>query len=51
MDNGVNGEEDVRPKPRLVRKGSLIAASVPGAPKMSQEELNEWIRKDREREI
>jgi AbrB family looped-hinge helix DNA binding protein len=39
------------PKVRLVRKGSVLVASVPGAPKVSVEETNEWIRKARDREI
>jgi len=38
-------------KVRLVRKGTVLVASVPGAPKMSVEETNEWIRKSRDREI
>ena len=39
------------PKVRLIRKGAVLVASVPGAPKMSVEETNEWIRKSRDREI
>lgn len=39
------------PKVRLVKKGSLLVASVPGACKVSLEEANEWIRKARDREI
>jgi AbrB family looped-hinge helix DNA binding protein len=38
-------------KSRLVRKGSVLLVSTPGAPKMSVEETNEWIRKSRDREI
>ena len=38
-------------KMRLVRKGGLLVTSIPGAPKMSVKEMNEWIRKSREREI
>jgi AbrB family looped-hinge helix DNA binding protein len=43
--------EPKSPKMRLVRKGGLLVASIPGAPKMSVQETNEWIRKSREREI
>jgi len=50
MDNGANGEEDEQSKPRLERNGSVVVVSIPGAPKISQE-LNEWIRKGREREV
>lgn len=39
------------PKARLVRKGSLLVISIPGVPKMTMEETNEWIRKARDREI
>jgi len=39
------------PKVRLVRKGTILVASAAGAPKMSLEEVNEWIRKSRDREI
>ncbi len=39
------------PKVRLVRKGTLLVASIPGVPKMSMDETNEWIRKSRDREI
>ncbi len=39
------------PKVRLVRKGTLLVASIPGVPKMSLDEANEWIRKSRDREI
>jgi len=38
-------------KARLVRKGSLLVIRIPGAPKMTVEETNEWIRKSRDREI
>jgi len=38
-------------KSRLVPKGSVLVVSIPGAPKMSVEEANEWIRKARDREI
>jgi AbrB family looped-hinge helix DNA binding protein len=38
-------------KSRLVSKGSVLVVSIPGAPKMSVEETNEWIRKARDREI
>ena len=38
-------------KVRLVKKGGLLVASVPGARKVSVEETNEWIRKARDREI
>lgn len=39
------------PKVRLVKKGGLLVASVPGARKVSLEETNEWIRKARDREL
>jgi hypothetical protein len=39
------------PKPRLIRKGSVLVVSIPGARKMSMRELNEWIRKSRERKV
>ena len=39
------------PKSRLVRKGSVLLVSIPGAPKMSVDETNEWIRRARDREI
>lgn len=39
------------PKVRLVRKGGVLVASIPGVPKMSAEETNDWIRKSRNREI
>jgi hypothetical protein len=35
----------------LVRKGGVLVASIPGAPKMSVEQTNEWIRKSRDREM
>jgi AbrB family looped-hinge helix DNA binding protein len=38
-------------KARLVPKGSVLVVSIPGAPKMSVEETNQWIRKARDREI
>lgn len=38
-------------KVRLVRKGSVLVASIPGAPKVSVEETNDWIRRSRDREI
>src|ERR1700691_4218876 len=31
------------PQVRLVKKGTVLVASIPGAPKMSVEETNEWI--------
>jgi hypothetical protein len=34
-----------------VPKGSVLVVSIPGAPKMSVDETNEWIRKARDREI
>jgi len=43
--------KDKAPKVRLVRKGSVLVASVSGARKMSVAETNEWIRKVRDREI
>jgi AbrB family looped-hinge helix DNA binding protein len=38
-------------KTRLISKGSVTVVSIPGAPKMSVDETNEWIRKARDREI
>lgn len=38
-------------KARLVPKGSVLVVSIPGAPKMSVDQTNEWIRKARNREI
>lgn len=43
--------EPKAPKTRLVREGSVLVLTSPGAPKMSLEEVNEWVRKSREREI
>jgi hypothetical protein len=31
------------PKVRLVRRGNVLVVSIPGAPKVSVEEVNEWI--------
>lgn len=47
-----DGRIEIEPKsakPRLVRKGSVLVISIPGAPKMSVEETNDWIRRSRER--
>jgi AbrB family looped-hinge helix DNA binding protein len=38
-------------KARLVPKGSVLVVSIPGAPKMSVDETNQWIRKARDRDI
>jgi len=49
-----DGKIEIAPKAakvRLIRKGSVLVASIRGAPKMSVEEVNEWIRKSRDREI
>ena len=49
-----DGRIEIEPKSppaRLIRKGGVVVASIPGAPKMSVEETNEWIRKSRDREI
>ncbi len=43
--------ERTSPKVRLVKKGTLLVASLRGVPKMSVDETNEWIRKSRDREI
>jgi hypothetical protein len=43
--------EDKFPKVRLVRHGNVLVVSIPGAPKISAKEMNEWIRKSRDREI
>jgi AbrB family looped-hinge helix DNA binding protein len=48
-----DGKIEIEPKiskVRLVRKGSVLVASS-HAPKLSAKEVNEWIRKSREREI
>jgi len=39
------------PKVRLVKKGTVLVASIPGVPKISVAETNEWIRKSRDREL
>lgn len=39
------------PKARLVKKGTVFVASIPGVAKMSVDETNEWIRKSRDREL
>ncbi len=39
------------PKTRLISKGSVTVVSVPGVPKMSVEDANEFIRKARDREL
>lgn len=44
----------IAPKPakaRLVREGSVLVISIPGAPKMTVAQFNEWLRKSRDREI
>ena len=49
-----DGKIEIAPKAakvRLIRKGSVLVASIRGAPKMSVKEVNEWIRKSRDREI
>jgi AbrB family looped-hinge helix DNA binding protein len=49
-----DGKIEIEPKilrSKLVRRGSVTVISIPGAPKMSVEETNEWIRKARDREI
>ena len=49
-----DGRIEIEPKSppaRLIRKGGVVVASIPGAPKLSVEETNEWIRKSRDREI
>jgi AbrB family looped-hinge helix DNA binding protein len=49
-----NGRVEIErksPQVRLVRKGGVLVASIPGAPRMSLEESNEWMRKSRNREI
>jgi hypothetical protein len=43
--------EGTFPKVRLVKHGGVLVVSIPGAPKVSVEEANEWIRKSRDREI
>jgi AbrB family looped-hinge helix DNA binding protein len=46
--NGRVEIEPESPKMRLVRKGSVLVASAPGTPKVSLEEVSEWIRKSRD---
>jgi AbrB family looped-hinge helix DNA binding protein len=36
---------------KVLRKGSVLVASIPGAPKMSSSDVNEFIRKLREGEV
>jgi hypothetical protein len=43
--------ERMFPKVRLGRHGNVLVVSIPGAPKLSVEETNEWIRKSRDGEI
>lgn len=50
MDRDPEVEKEV-PEVPLVRKGPVSVATIHGAPKMSVEEVNEWIRKSRDREI
>ena len=38
-------------KTHLIRRGSVMVVSIPGAVKMSVDETNEWIRRARDREI
>lgn len=49
-----DGRIEIEPqagKTRLVRKGSVLVLTAPGNKKMSLEEVNEWVRKSRDREI
>jgi len=39
------------PKARLVKKGHVVVATVPGVPRLSLAEVNDWVRKARDREI
>jgi AbrB family looped-hinge helix DNA binding protein len=39
------------PSTRLVRKGSVLVLTAPRGQKMSLQEVNEWVRKSRDREI
>lgn len=48
-----DGKIEIEPKAskiRLERKGSVLVAST-NAPKLSLKEVNEWVRKSRDREI
>ncbi len=48
-----DGRVEIEPKSaklRLVKKGTVLVATISGAPKMSVEEANEWIRKSCDRE-
>ena len=48
-----DGRIEIEPKAskiRLVRKGSLLVSSSQGR-KLSLKEVNEWVRKSRDREI
>jgi AbrB family looped-hinge helix DNA binding protein len=49
-----DGKIEIAPrlgKIKLLRKGSVLVAACAGAPKMTAQEANEWIRKSRDREI
>lgn len=37
------------PQLRLVRKGSVLVPRISGAPKISGEQVNQWIRRSRDR--
>jgi AbrB family looped-hinge helix DNA binding protein len=39
------------PKVHLAQKGSVFVATSSSAPKLTAEEVNEWIRKSRDREV
>jgi hypothetical protein len=52
MESHSEAETEGRfPEVRLVRKGMVLVASIPGAPKVSVEETNGWIRKSRHAEM
>jgi hypothetical protein len=45
------GTEGNFPKVLLVSHGNVPVVSIPGVPRVSVEEMNEWIRKSRDGEI
>ena len=52
MENDVdNGIPVVIPSVKIIRKGSVLVASIPGAPKVSSADVDEFIRKVREGEL
>jgi hypothetical protein len=49
MESGSETETDGKfPEILKVRRGNVLVVSIPGAPKASVKETNEWIRKSRD---